>query len=396
MMLATCPLSGIEELWGWDESTIPHGLTGNPLENYWRRRGHPETLLCHDMRGGYLEEEKLDGCVVTELTAPFILFHWWYVDIFVYFSHNFITIPPVGWINQAHKHGVPILGTVITEWDGGAGLCKKFLKDERSVAKTVLKLVDIAVKYNFEGWLINIENNIEREYIKYLDSFLATLTENMRRAVGERSRVIWYDSVTVDGELKWQNELNDKNQRWFEVTDGIFLNYGWNVKQLSESAVRAKLRRRDVFVGVDCFGRGCLGGGGWNCHVAFMHPRQCNLSVALFAPGWVSETMPQQDIIVNSLRYWDRLIAYVRPHPLTALPIDTDFNYGYKQEGGNKYYNLSAAKLQPHYLSSGIFPKAVGAHIVLPGPALYRSINFMLRLDLYVYMIIVVLQFLWQ
>lgn len=52
-------------------------------------------------------------------------------------------------------------GTVITEWDEGAGLCKKFLKDERSVAKTVLKLVDIAVKYNFEGWLINIENNIE-------------------------------------------------------------------------------------------------------------------------------------------------------------------------------------------------------------------------------------------
>lgn len=56
---------------------------------------------------------RLDGCVVTKLTAPFILFHWWYVDIFVYFSHNFITIPPVGWINQAHKHGVPILGKQI-------------------------------------------------------------------------------------------------------------------------------------------------------------------------------------------------------------------------------------------------------------------------------------------
>ncbi|EJW84612.1 glycosyl hydrolase family 85 protein [Wuchereria bancrofti] len=369
-MLTTCPITDLHQLWNWDEN-IPHCLIGNSLENYTRHRNCPETLLCHDMKGGYLDEERLDGCEVTDSTAPFMFFHWWYIDIFVYFSHHFVTIPPLGWINQAHMHGVIVLGrsstrslflvkaidqsnsnessielnrenvpilpridhiarTVITEWHSGADICKEFLKNEDGVTKTVQKLVNIAVKYNFEGWLINIENKIEAESIMYLDLFLRMLTNEMRQTVGERSRVIWYDSVTIDGELKWQNELNDKNQRWFDITDGIFLNYIWNVKQLSTSAIRAKHRHRNIFVGIDCFGRGCHGDGGWNCHQAFMYPRQNNLSIALFAPGWIVETMPSREIIINSLRFWDRLVTFVRPHPLTTLPIDTDFSFGYQ------------------------------------------------------------------
>lgn len=52
-----------------------------------------------------------DGCTV-EKTTPFYVAHWWYMDIFVYFSHHLVTIPPVGWINAAHKHGVRVLGII--------------------------------------------------------------------------------------------------------------------------------------------------------------------------------------------------------------------------------------------------------------------------------------------
>lgn len=48
--------------------------------------------------------------------------HWSVIDTFVYFSHHFVTIPPRGWTTAAHKHGVKVLGTVITEWDKGKEL----------------------------------------------------------------------------------------------------------------------------------------------------------------------------------------------------------------------------------------------------------------------------------
>ena len=30
--------------------------------------------------------------------------------MFVYFSHYFVTVPPLGWVRAAHKHGNMILG----------------------------------------------------------------------------------------------------------------------------------------------------------------------------------------------------------------------------------------------------------------------------------------------
>jgi mannosyl-glycoprotein endo-beta-N-acetylglucosaminidase len=43
------------------------------------------------------------------------------------------------------------------------------------------------------------------------------------------SSLIWYDSLTSDGNIDWQNQLDEKNLPFFKVTDGIFLNYWWKV-----------------------------------------------------------------------------------------------------------------------------------------------------------------------
>ena len=57
---------------------------------------------------------------------------------------------------------------------------------------------------------------------------------------------------------------------FFDVCDGMFLNYCWKDKNLKSSkglAVDAG-RPYDVYVGIDVFGRGCLGDGGFNtCEV---------------------------------------------------------------------------------------------------------------------------------
>ena len=47
---------------------------------------------------------------------------------------------------------------------------------------------------------------------------------------------------------------------FFDACDGIFLNYGWGVRQLikTNSMIETKYpkRRKDVYFGIDVFGRG--------------------------------------------------------------------------------------------------------------------------------------------
>ena len=48
--------------------------------------------------------------------------------------------------------------------------------------------------------------------------------------------VMWYDSITKDGEMDWQNALTDKNDYFLidgdknAVADSMFLNFWWTIK----------------------------------------------------------------------------------------------------------------------------------------------------------------------
>lgn len=164
-------------------------------------------------------------------------------------------------------------GTFITEWEDGAVACETFLKDEESYRAVADKLVQICYFYGFDGWLINIENTLSVSHIllavamvKYKHSifpvsnpcypscsvwdkslhasiswhhhsglsmcapctshlcvrfqeiavqntplFLRYLTDQMHQQ-DSGSLVLWYDSVTENGQLQWQNELNPSNR----------------------------------------------------------------------------------------------------------------------------------------------------------------------------------------
>lgn len=60
--------------------------------------------------------------------------------------------------------------------------------------------------------------------------------------------------------------------KFYDACDGIFLNYNWKDAKLENSKALAsqKERNMDVYVGIDVFGRGCLGGGGYNTIEVFI------------------------------------------------------------------------------------------------------------------------------
>ncbi len=62
----------------------------------------------------------------------------------------------------------------------------------------------------------------------------------------------------------------------------------------------ANKRIKDVYVGIDVFGRNCYGGGGFNCDLAFEQIIKFKLNVALFAPGWIHETQNEEMFLHNN------------------------------------------------------------------------------------------------
>lgn len=131
-----------------------------------------------------------------------------------------------------------------------------------------------------------------------------------------RLGLLRYDAVTIEGELRWQSSLNSLNapyiknslpsstdersltpslnKRFFSACDSLFLDYHWLPPHLSSTisylTTLSNRQPSSIFVGIDIFGRGQYGGGGFDSFVALSAIRKTNLSIALFAPGWTVES----------------------------------------------------------------------------------------------------------
>ncbi|XP_055008641.1 cytosolic endo-beta-N-acetylglucosaminidase isoform X2 [Boleophthalmus pectinirostris] len=324
-------------------------------------RPAPVPLPCEDS-----DLPRHDGRVLgrqgTDSAQPYSFYHWHHIDIFNYFTHNMVTIPPAGWTNAGHRHGVLVLGTFITEWTDGAKVCEDFLKDEESYRAVADKLVQICHCYGFDGWLINIENELSASAVETMPLFLRYLTEQIHERVSG-GLVLWYDSVVQTGKLQWQNELNQNNRQFFEVCDGFFTNYNWNEQNLEwmkgYSAVQG--READVYIGVDVFARGDVVGGMYETNKPLEMIRKHNFSAAVFAPGWVYETQEKTEFRHNQDKFWALLSDLLPLHrPVHSLPFTSTFCQGFgkslywrgKIERERPWFDLSAQQIQPELCSS--------------------------------------------
>lgn len=162
----------------------------------------------------------------------------------------FLYVHPASWIDAAHQNSVPILGTIILEGQsepilhqlltGPDGSSHRQPTYQTNPFKYVHRfdpffadrLASLCSECNFDGYLVNIEiPAISPSLVRLLIDFLKELRAQLK-TISEFHQVIWYDSIDNRGYLNYQNKLNAQNKPYFDVVDGIFLNYWWKPDDL--------------------------------------------------------------------------------------------------------------------------------------------------------------------
>ncbi|KAI6239501.1 Mannosyl-glycoprotein endo-beta-N-acetylglucosaminidase [Aphelenchoides fujianensis] len=300
---------------------------------------------------------------------PFIYAFYWYTDLFVYFSHHFLTVPTVRFINECHDHDVLCLGTFITESARGQAICAEIFADERHVEQLVAHMVALADEFFFDGYLINVENTVDAALVGNLVLFVRQLRLALKKRVGEHAQVVWYDSVVLDGDLQWQNCLNEKNVVFADVADGFYANYTWKKDHLKYTqrfldVGKSTVRPSDVYFGIDVFGRGSFGGGQFNSHTAVQAARNFGFSVAIFAPGWTTECFAGADVdgVANHEDLFKPMADLLHPHRL-CRSFDTKFDLGLRS---GRRFDPARRTIFPFMLESDF--RLTEAGVVIHGP----------------------------
>ena len=226
-----------------------------------------------------------------------------------------------------------VLGTLLFEHDEASADAGRLL--ERGSEGEFLfatQLVRMAEVYGFDGWLLNVEASLPRSKwsVRSMQEFLRELQAGL--AVSG-AMAVWYDAVTVMNRIHYQNGLTLLNAPWLYAADKLFSNYGWRAKELlgTKRVAQVMGRTADVLMGVDCYGRGSLGDGGFGVGEALEEVRKAGLhAAALFAPGWTWENFQGLGFRGVERKFWGVVEESVVAHPAGSKDgFYTCFNRGF-------------------------------------------------------------------
>lgn len=234
--------------------------------------------------------------------------YWQYIDKLVYWGGSAgegLIVPPTPDVtDSAHKNGVPVLGTIFfppVEYGGKTEWVDDFLqRDESGKFIIIDKLVETCDKLGFDGWFINQETQLDEasqkkvEYATLFQDFL----KQFKEATNGKYEIMWYDAMTVDGEMDWQNQMNDKNKAFVidaegnELADSMFLNFWWTtdklapeelLKKSNEYAQSVGYNPKKLFAGIDMQANGTGTPIKWNLLENGDDPL---VSIGLYCPSW--------------------------------------------------------------------------------------------------------------
>lgn len=297
--------------------------------------------------------------------------YWQYIDKLVYWGgsggEGLIVPPSADVIDSAHRNGVPVLGTVffpMTVHGGKLEWLNEFLaKDESGNFVMIDKLIEVANTYNFDGWFINQETEsideapLTKDHAILMQEFI----KQFKSKAKDELEIMWYDSMTKDGEMDWQNALTDKNDYFLvdgdknDVADSMFLNFWWTNKDLVEKELLKSSKKRaeevgvdpyDLYAGVDVQQDGVSTPIRWDL---FENGVASNFtSLGLYCPSWTffsSNTIEEFEnkenrLWVNEFKNpaiptetkgteWKGISTYaIEKSVVNTLPFTTNFNMG--------------------------------------------------------------------
>jgi endo-beta-N-acetylglucosaminidase D len=207
--------------------------------------------------------------------------HWSHIDVLNWFAgtaNETVSLPSRPWVETAHKNGVKVIGTVylsVAQYGGSVETVARLLQQDASgefpLAK---KLIAMAEFYGFDGWLINPETNLtyvkngKGEVVKgkfeyknaaLLGEKMQVFMQYLTKIAPPAMEIHWYDSMLLDGSVKWQNELNPQNAPFLQngeqrMSDAMFMNYWWNSEMAEGSrdyAEKLGRSRYELYFGAD-------------------------------------------------------------------------------------------------------------------------------------------------
>ena len=250
-------------------------------------------FLCHDYDGGYHDYESNRPSLLK--SKMYSCEHLQYVDGFIYFSHKLVCIPPASWCNLLRRNGVKVFGTFVLEPQTPEP--DRMFEIEEGISRLAKILAMMAETYSFDGWLINIEREFPRSTTAAAGQ-LQRFLEDLKHRLGPK-KAIWYDAITIDNEVEYQNGLTEANVIFAKSAGATFTNYRWGLQDLHKSercAVTHDIQTTDVLFGIDVWAQNTnmpgsprktfppIGGGGTNtgyvCLSLIPHPLNAVMSMA--------------------------------------------------------------------------------------------------------------------